>query len=459
MSLWSIKRRFFYLSIVSVFALVVFVIPAFLFFYKAPTCFDERQNGDELGVDCGGSCALLCPFNQADPLVRWARLVPVTEGFYSAVAMIENSNINAQAKNVAYKMTVYDKFDIVLEERVKRIDIPSQTIFPVFESAIKEKDGRIPSRVLLEFITEPVWERVEGRSFSSIEVRNQLLSDRESRPRLDAQLVNTSPIQTFEDVVVNALIYDTERNLIGASQTFVEYLDPDERVPIVFTWPEPFQVEQRVCEQPTDVLLVIDRSGSMDDDGKSPPEPLTSVKEAATSFVSQLGPNDRAGVVTFATEASRVPDASLTDEISSVESVLSAIAIGTDGVQYTNIGDGLEIAYQELKRAGNTDNAQVIVLLTDGRATHPLNPSIENYADVYALEVSNKIRSNKMTLYTIGLGTEINSDVLQQMAGSPSRYFNAPDTEDLFGIYDSIARSICDQGPAVIDITPLPRLP
>ncbi len=459
MSMWAIRRRLFYLTIVAGVVLLLVVIPSFFLLYEAPTCFDGRQNGDERGVDCGGSCRLLCPLDQSPPLVRWARLVRVSDGFYSGVAMIENSNINAQAKNVAYRMTVYDSFGVSLGERVKRIDIPSQSVFPIFESAIKSTDGRVPSKIEVEFITEPVWEKVDGSLRPTLEVRNQSLQGTDSRPRLDASLVNTSPIVTLEDITVNALIYDANRSLIGASQTFVRYLDPDEAVPVVFTWPEPFTTEKRICETPIDALLVIDRSGSMDDDGLDPPQPLTAVKEAAKSFVSQLGEKDRAGAVSFATVASSIPDVSLTGNLEDVASTLQSIEIGTDGIQYTNIASGLEIAHQELMRAGDTEHSRVIILLTDGKATHPIQSTIENYGDVYAVEVANRVRKDGIIVYTIGLGSEVNSTALQQMAGSPTRYFSAPKKEDLVGIYDSIARSICNQGPAIIDIIPLPRLP
>ena len=68
--------------------------------------------------------------------------------------------------------------------------------------------------------------------------------------------------------------------------------------------------EGKACEQyyPVDVVLVFDRSGSMNDDGWDETindwQPIGDAKIAAKNFVDLLGGNDRAGLVSFATKAS-----------------------------------------------------------------------------------------------------------------------------------------------------------
>ena len=50
---WASRRRSIYLSIVLA---VIFVIVAPIVFFvlnKEPTCTDDKQNGDETGIDCG----------------------------------------------------------------------------------------------------------------------------------------------------------------------------------------------------------------------------------------------------------------------------------------------------------------------------------------------------------------------------------------------------------------------
>ena len=59
---WSKKRQIIYLALVVGF--FIFVTTVFLFFllYETPTCFDGKQNQEEIGIDCGGPCVRLCVF-------------------------------------------------------------------------------------------------------------------------------------------------------------------------------------------------------------------------------------------------------------------------------------------------------------------------------------------------------------------------------------------------------------
>ena len=59
---------------------------------QAPTCTDGKQNGDELGVDCGGGCVDFCSNQITMPTVLWSRAFPVTTNVYNATAYIENKN-------------------------------------------------------------------------------------------------------------------------------------------------------------------------------------------------------------------------------------------------------------------------------------------------------------------------------------------------------------------------------
>jgi Mg-chelatase subunit ChlD len=202
-------------------------------------------------------------------------------------------------------------------------------------------------------------------------------------------------------------------------------------------------------------MLVLDRSGSMASAGKLPPEPLTSVKNTATSFIAQLKYGDSAGVVSFATKASDPVDQSLTSNFDQAKTAIQSIVISTSTTdKNTNIGDGIQKAISEFSIVDETgvNTKKVIVLLTDGEPTDPKQKGQDNYPTLFALTSANDARTKGIDIFAIGLGNQVNQDILLQIVGKPERFFFAPNTETLAGIYKKIASSICVRKPNVIEI-------
>ena len=54
---WAFWRRAQYIAGIVFVLLLIGTGIYFAYFYEAANCFDGTQNGDERGVDCGGSCA------------------------------------------------------------------------------------------------------------------------------------------------------------------------------------------------------------------------------------------------------------------------------------------------------------------------------------------------------------------------------------------------------------------
>ena len=262
---------------------------------------------------------------------------------------------------------------------------------------------------------------------------------------------STNPVY---DVEVVALVYDSKENAIAASRTFIDKLDKKSGEEVTFTWPESLDLGVGACEKPADVVLVIDRSGSMDDDALSPPEPFTSVKNAAVSFIGEMKDTDKVGVVSFATSATYPIESSLTSDLEGAKNAIGNLAIATDGPQNTNIGEGILAALDELSIRHSEISKPVIVLLTDGIPSHPVKEGDPAFAENYALEQSKKARENSIELYVIGLGTKVNSMFLKTLASSPDHYFETAEKGELEKIYRNIATQICNLGPTKIQIIP-----
>jgi hypothetical protein len=122
--------------------------------------------------------------------------------------------------------------------------------------------------------------------------------------------------------------------------------------------------------QPSDIAIVLDRSGSMELQTEGGGTRLDAAKSAAKLFVDLFedGSTHKVGMVSFSTTASTVPDMPLTS-IDNAPAVLSAALAGLTASGSTSIGHGL-IKAQSLVNSG-TEARKAIILLTDGQENFP----------------------------------------------------------------------------------------
>lgn len=442
---WALKRQLIYGTIFVVIGLFFLTFIYLRYFYQAPNCFDNIQNFDEAGVDCGGSCVRICPFDVSQPNVKWARSFKVTEGQYNAVAYVENPNQLAASPEVKYTFSLYDEAGLILERSGATI-LPPDSVYPIFEGRIMTGQ-RIPTRTFLDIEPPELWQgATAGRE--QFTIVNRELVNADAKPKLTATVRNNS-LEEAKEVEVVATIFDAQGTALASSETFVANFAPRSDTEVVFTWPEPIATTIRSCEIPTDVGVVIDVSGSMNNDGIDPPQPLTAVKEAAERFVNRLNKQDQVTLTTFATEA--LLNLSLSNDFTSAGNLIKSIVIDPkEEVGNTNTGDGLLIAGQELiSERHNLDARKVMVLLTDGLATAP-DPEPE----VYALNNADLVKNAGIEIYTIGLGANVNMDFVRSVATDPQYAFQALTATDVDRIYQNITASLCEEGAAVIDIIP-----
>lgn len=218
-------------------AILLLGIPAFFFLYEEPTCFDGKKNGNEAGVDCGGACEKVCPFQAADVIIHWDNAFQVRPSSWSAVAVVENPN-DAVAFNVPYSFKLLDEDGILISEVSGQTYIPAGRRFAIYESDISV-GNREPVRDFFEFETESaVWMRSEAPD-PSIEVLETRLSETETGARLFATLGNpqVAPIENIEAV---GILYDIDGNMIASSRTFIDEIEGQGERDVVFTWPEDF---------------------------------------------------------------------------------------------------------------------------------------------------------------------------------------------------------------------------
>ncbi|WP_135661991.1 vWA domain-containing protein [Halorhabdus rudnickae] len=218
-----------------------------------------------------------------------------------------------------------------------------------------------------------------------------------------------------------------------------------------------------------DIVLVLDRSGSMSGGG------LSAAQSAAINLIDTVGSNAQISVVSFADQASM--DQPLTGTKQDARDAVNNLSSGGG----TNIEQAIDIAHEELdghditptySASGNhRSSAQpIVVLLTDGSPNEGYenqnlsDPSHDDNTDSSSTDFNNafgaanpadnaellKESVHDVTMYTVGFGDvslgSTNAALLDYMATSDGQSFIGAQSE-LFDIFSQIAKSISGEKP------------
>ncbi len=197
------------------------------------------------------------------------------------------------------------------------------------------------------------------------------------------------------------------------------------RLALPFLW-------QRYCRlpRPADVVLVLDTSSSMWG------EKLTRARDAAREFVSLMAlPPSQVSIVVFNREASLVQ--TLTSDHRALLEHLDRLPRG----EGSRLDLGLETAIRELVGPRHVgQHVPAVILLTDGRQVGAPDEAVLNAAA--------EARRQGIVVFTIGIGSDVDGQLLMLVAGTPERYFPVGLPADLIKIYRAIAGDLpCIDAP------------
>lgn len=181
--------------------------------------------------------------------------------------------------------------------------------------------------------------------------------------------------------------------------------------------------------QPADLVIVLDRSGSMQ--GRK----LSDARRAVVALLNQLGPEDRLALVTYEngvqTQSTLVPmtEANRMQMRSSLKQIYAAGG--------TNLGGGLDRGMALLMRDPVAERQRKVILISDGMAN-------QGVIDPYALGImASAAVENRFTISTVGVGLDFNEVLMTAIADQGAgRYHFLKDPEALARVFEDEFQAI-----------------
>ena len=190
----------------------------------------------------------------------------------------------------------------------------------------------------------------------------------------------------------------------------------------------PLEVRESLPRRPLEVVLVLDRSGSMEHSDYQPTR-IEAAKAAARTFLKQIQPGDSTALVSFNDFASL--DVTLTEDRDLNQEALRRLE--PDGG--TAIGEGLYRAIEVLEE-GATESVKAIVLLSDGASNEGRDPR----------HAADAAREAGIPVFTVGIGTSgenFDEPTLHYIAEvTGGEYLYAPDEEELSQVYERMGGKV-----------------
>lgn len=232
---WRLQRQLIVLVIILV-PLAILGFFVVLKFLPEATCFDNKQNQDEIGVDCGGAC-IHCALKKPKPItVFWARAVNVRQNTYDVAAFVENTNEVLATQTLEYEFTLFDDLGLVARRTGNTFLYPQERIY-IIEPNIQT--AREPTKVEFKAV-RAFWEvRDESLPNIIVERSDYSLSDEngEKSGVVEADIMNRTPLN-FKHVEVQFVVLDAAENLLGANTITIENVKSSERRTVRSRWPK-----------------------------------------------------------------------------------------------------------------------------------------------------------------------------------------------------------------------------
>ena len=190
------------------------------------------------------------------------------------------------------------------------------------------------------------------------------------------------------------------------------------------------------CFEGMDVMLVLDRSGSMSG------TKIANAKIAASNFVARLGfDEDKAGVAAFNDSPIMPLPHQLTNNLGDIVGAIWSL----NASGYTRIDRGITNGTHELLSVRHAEGAlPVLVVLSDG--SNNVSGMTFNQLQAFnsnTLYAASIAKSNAVRVVSIALGSDADTNLMRQIASSTNLYYYADQSDELDSVFSSLSGLLC----------------
>jgi len=224
---WRFKKRLTYILILF-FIIFVLISPKLYKIIFYPSCFNNRQDPGEEGVDCGGPC-IPCEVKELkDLVVGRTEILIYDDDSMDLIGRVYNPNPNYGLKEFSYKFIIYGPNNETFEKEGKSFILPLENKY-IIETNLKIPNFQIKNYELKINYEKTSWQKLE------IEIpKITLLSYEISEDKFKGDIVNESTID-LPEVILNFIFRDINGDIVGTSKITIFNLKGLEKREVSFT--------------------------------------------------------------------------------------------------------------------------------------------------------------------------------------------------------------------------------
>ncbi len=233
----------------SIFFLIIIIgiiTMVYLWIFKpVPTCFDGKQNQNEVGVDCGGDC-ISCDLKNLEKLeIKDISLFRASDGV-GVVVSLYNPNISWGAKELTYDIEVKNNLGEVIKTINSKSFIYSGELKYIVEPYIKVDRSEVSNANF--YISNEIWESSEIFIQPNIEVSDINTTKKDGDfLKVTGTLGNKDEVD-YSNVNIIALLYSKNGDLVSTSKTKLDGLKSFESYKFIINFPKDLTLKKQTLD-------------------------------------------------------------------------------------------------------------------------------------------------------------------------------------------------------------------